>query len=69
MIMDEYDELVSDENDEIMQDVWKRKAESAEARRANPRYGEELRARMEAEGWKFVNLQPKNPPPVPKWKD
>ena len=60
---------VFDEDNEIMQDVRKRRAEVAEMARANPNFWEEVRAEMIAEGFKFVNLQPKNPPPVPKWKD
>ena len=55
--MDAYDELFSEEHDEIMRDVWERKARVSEMYErfgSDPRFFEEERAKFEAEGWKFV---------------
>jgi hypothetical protein len=53
-----YDEIFDEENDEIMRDVRARQAEVAEMYKrfdADPRLWEEDRAKLEAEGWKFVD--------------
>jgi predicted Fe-S protein YdhL (DUF1289 family) len=53
--MDAYDEIFDEERNEIMRDLRDRQAEVRALSKANPRYWEESRARMEAEGWKFID--------------
>ena len=53
--MDAYDEIFDEERNEIMRDLRNRQAEVRAMRKANPRYWEESRAELEAEGWKFID--------------
>ena len=55
--MDTYDELFSEEHDEIMRDLRNRQAEVREMYKrfdADPRLWEEHIAQLKSEGWKFV---------------
>ena len=59
LIMDEYDALFIEENDENMRDVRERKARVSEMYKrfdTDPQLWKESRAILEAEGWKFVDV-------------